>query len=193
MTNELEGDVLGGDVLGGMDVIGESDQVVGVVVRKPGGPARMVSPRSLRLPAKPAWRDQLAPGVPPPAEGMVPLPLEPTANGGTFTALVTQITFQGSLQKPFRPERLLTSVVRSGTSAVGRVLGQVFVGTDLQQAEISAFDVELVGQATAFGTRLTCQAAEPGVFVRVQCTLSQGLTSSDTIYASMMFLGRVMR
>jgi hypothetical protein len=69
----------------------------------------------------------------------------------------------------------------------------LWVGTDLQGAEIAGWDVELVGQATSFGTRLTCKAAEPGVLVRIVATLSANISSStDTIYASMMFLGRVI-
>jgi hypothetical protein len=82
--------------------------------------------------------------------------------------------------------------VRTGASATGRLLAQLFVGTDLQQAEIAGWDVELVGQAGAFGTRLTAKAAEPGVLIRLVVTLSNNPTSTDTIFASMMFLGRVV-
>src|SRR5690349_3658664 len=119
--------------------------------------------RHMALPARPQWRAQLAPGVIQPDEGMVPLPMTPLTNGGTFTAAIPNITWQGQLQKPFRPERLLVSVVRSGASAVGRLLGQSFIGTDLGQADIAPWDIELVGQAMSFGTRLTNKAAEPGV------------------------------
>jgi len=149
--------------------------------------------RALEMPGRPDWREQLAPGVIRPDEGMVPLPLEPQANGGFFTSGLSQITFQGQLQKPYRPERLLVSSSRTGTSATApRLLGQIFVGTDLQAAEITAFDVELVGLAGSFGTRLTCKAAEPGVLVRIITTLSINLVSSDSIFASMMWLGRII-
>jgi hypothetical protein len=150
--------------------------------------------RMHRLPPKPNWRDQLAPGVMQPDEGMVPLPLAPQAGTplGTFTATVPTITFQGQLQKPFRPERLLTSTVRTGATAVGRLLAQLYVGTDLQQAEITGWDAELIGAATAFGTRLTCKAAEPGVFVRMVISISSLLTGTDTIQANLTFLGRVI-
>jgi hypothetical protein len=149
--------------------------------------------RSMKIPPRPNWRAQLAPGVIQPDEGMVVLPLAPQQGGGTFDSTISQITWQGQLQKPYRPERLLVSVVRSGTTATSRLLGQLWVGTDLQGAEIAGWDVELVGQATSFGTRLTCKAAEPGVLVRIVATLSANISSStDTIYASMMFLGRVI-
>lgn len=151
-------------------------------------------PRHIAIPPRPQWRDQLAPGVIQPDEGMVPLPLSANAGSppGTFTSAITTMTFQGQLQKPYRAERLLVSVVRTGASATGRLLTQLFVGTDLQQAEINGWDAELVGNQGAFGTRLTAKAAEPGVLIRLVVTLSNNPTSTDTIFASMMFLGRVI-
>ena len=204
--DELEGDELEGDVMG--DVMG--DDVVGLVQRNPRtgrhqivrvqpkrivrAPARKPSnSNAIQLGAKPSWRkQQVAPGVIRPEEGMVPLPMTPLSNGGVFSSTSTNITWQGQLQKPFRAERLLVSTVRTGASAVGRVLGQNFVGTDLQQAEIEPFDIELVGQAGSFGTRLTCAPAAPGVILRLQCFLSTPLTSTDTIFVSIMWLGRVI-
>jgi len=152
--------------------------------------------RMHQLPQRPDWRNQLAPGVIQPDEGMVPLPLSPQSGtpAGTFSSTLSTITFQGQLQKPYRPERLLTSVVRTGATATGRLLGVLYVGTDLQQADIQGWDVELIGAATAFGTRLTCKAAEPGVFVRLVVTLTGGaaLTGTDTVFASLQFLGRII-
>lgn len=148
----------------------------------------------MALPPKPGWRkNQVAPGVQAPAEGMVPLPLVGMP-GMTFSAAVPNITFRGQVQEPFRPERLLCSVVRTGASAAApRVMGQLFVGTKLQQAQIAAFDIELVGTANAFGVRLTCQQVEPGVFVDLQCTLTGALAGADTILVSPLFLGRVIQ
>jgi len=178
-------DVVGYDVEGG-EIMGEimgDDEVVG---RR--------RHRRIALPAKPGWRSQLAPGVIQPDEGLVPLPLAPVggSGGGTFSATVTSLTFQGQLQKPFRPERVLTSVVRTGTSSTGRLLAQWFVGTDLQQADIGAWDIELVGQANAFGTRLTMKAAEPGVLIRSIITPSSALAGTDTIFLSVLVLGRII-
>jgi hypothetical protein len=196
---ELSGDIMG-------SIMGTGEEVVGAVVRHPrtgqhrmlklqpaGGP-EPARGRALALPDRAPWREQLAPGVIQPDEGMVPLPLEPQAGSGTFTSTLFAITFQGQLQKPYRPERLLVSTARSTPAAnIPRVLGQVFVGTDLQAAEITTFDLELIGNANSFGTRLTCKAAEPGVLVRILAQLSSALpTTTDTIFASMMWLGRII-
>ena len=151
--------------------------------------------RTIALPPKAGWRHgQLATGVQQPDEGLVPLPLTANAGSplGTFTSTISTMIFSGQLQKPFRAERLLVSTVRTGATSVGRLLGQIFVGTDMQQAEIFGFDIELVGQAGSFGTRLTCKPADPGVLLRIQVTLSTALTAPDTIFASMMFLGRII-
>lgn len=181
--NEIFGEVMGdystdGDDVDGMDVVGRA--------------RRRAKGRRMVIPPKPDWRNQLAPGVIQPDEGLVPLALQGQTNNGTFTAAIPTITFQGQLQKPYRSERLLVSTVRTGASAVGRLLGVLYVGTDLQQAEITGWDIELIGQANAFGTRLTCKAAEPGVFVRLVVTLSNVLAGADTIFANCTFLGRVI-
>lgn len=148
--------------------------------------------RRMVIPPRPEWRKQLAPGVIQPDEGLVPLPLQPLQNGGSFAAAVPQITFQGQLQKPYRAERLLVSVVRTGASATGRLLGLLWVGTDLQQGDIFGFDIEVFGAATAFGTRLTCKAAQPGVLIRLVVNASTVPTGTDTIFASVQFAGRVV-
>ena len=148
--------------------------------------------RMMAIGNRPGWRKQLAPGVIQPDEGLIPLPLVGTGGTNTFTSTLNSITFQGTIQKPFRGERVLVSTVRTGTTSTGRLLTQMFVGTDLMLADINTIDLELVGQATAFGTRLTMKAAEPGVLIRFIVTLSSALTTTDTILASMMLLGRVV-
>lgn len=189
----VSGDGVMGDYDIDGEIMGEGHPAVTALARHHGHHHRAHgAPRTMAIPPKPSWRSQLAPGVIQPDEGMVPLPLAPQAGGGTFSATIPTITFQGQLQKPYRPERLLTSVVRTGTSATGRLLSQLYVGTDLQQADITGWDAEVVGQPTAFGTRLTCKAAEPGVFVRLIVTLSSVLAGTDTIFASLTFLGRVV-
>lgn len=181
---DVEGSVMGDTR---MAVVGYSDDGVPLVVR---GAARGARVRV----RKPNWRKrQLAPGVIAPDEGMLPLPLTGSGGTNTFsTANPTGITFQGQLQKPFRGERLLVSTVRTGTSAVGRLLGQLFVGTDLQQLDIQGFDLEQVGTPTAFGVRLTMKPAQPGVFIRVVTTLTTALAGTDTIVATVTLLGRLI-
>lgn len=198
--DDLDGDVMGFDVVG--DVMGDDD-VVGVVKVNPRTGRKSIvrvnrqasQSNAIRV-SKPSWRrDQVAPGVQRPDEGMVPLPLvgQAGATPGLFAVGLAQITFQGQLQKPYRAERLLTSTVRSTATAVGRLLGVLYVGTDLQQAEIAGWDIELIGQPGSFGTRLTCQAAEPGVMIRLVVSCQPALSvAGDTIQANVMFLGRII-
>jgi len=180
---DVEGDVMG-------DVMGDDDevQVTGAsgsrIVRAVRGGAQVAVRR-------PQWRTrQLAPGVVAPDQGLLPLPLVGRGGTNTFSATVTQIIFEGQIQKPFRGERLLTTVVRTGTSATGSILGQLFVGTDLQQLDIFPFNIEQVGQVNGFGIRLTMKPAQPGVFLRIIATLSKALTSTDTIEVDATILGR---
>ena len=192
----VQGDVMG-DVMGyggyGYPGVGAAPPRHAMVPHHGHHPAHHGGhPRHMQIPDRPEWRAQMAPGVIMPDEGMVPLPMAPLANNGFFSATVPQITFQGQLQKPFRAERLLVSTVRNGPTAVGRLLAQHFVGTDLQGGDITQWDAELIGQADAFGTRLTTKAAEPGVLIRMIVAVSQGLTGTDTIFATMNWLGRIV-
>lgn len=181
---DVEGSVMGG----GMEVVGYTDSGRPLVVTG----ARRAGTRGINV-RKPGWRrSQLAPGVIAPDEGMLPLPLNSTAGNNTFTAALPTLTFQGQLQKPFRGERLLVSTVRTGTSAVGRLISQLFVGTDLQQLDIFGFDAEQVGTPNAFGVRLTMKPAQPGVFIRLVTTLSTVLAGTDTIFATVTLLGRLV-
>jgi len=199
---EVVGDV-DGDVMG--DVMGEYEEVGAAPARHPQGHWRNAGTNRAQLQRRgggqnvviakrPEWRDgQAAPGVMLPDEGMVPLGMEPDNGTGIFTAAgATKITWKGQLQKPFRAERLLVSVVRAGTTAVGRLLGQFFVGVDLNMGAIAGVDIETIGSPTAFGTRMTMLQAPPGVIISIPTNLSSGLTSPDTIFASIMWTGRII-
>lgn len=199
---DVLGDVLGYD-LEGDDVDGDDEVIVGAVAVNPRtGRRRLVKPARaaagrgamMQLPPKPNWRKgQIAPGVHAPGEGYIPCPLIGIPSS-TFALATPNITFQGQVQEPFQPMRLLTSVVRTGASAATpRILGQLFVGTKLQQAQIAAFDIELVGTANAFDVVLTCQPVNPGVFINLQCVLSGALVGADTIFVSTMFLGKAIQ
>lgn len=194
---EVVGDVMGDDVDGddevSGDVMGIAAQVVGyddagypivVGARRRGKGGRRIAVH------KPEWRNsQLAPGVIAPDEGMETLPM------GNFTyALATQTnTFQGQVQKPFRGERWLIRVVRTGTTATGVILAQLFAGTDLAQLDVAPIDLESLADPNAFGTRLTHKPIQPGVFMRAITTLSNAVTGSDTIFCSLQLLGRNVR
>lgn len=187
---DVEGDVMG------MDVVGYENDGTPIVIGKAAKRvklARPAPPRSLVAVNRPQWRNrQLAPGVIAPDQGMLPLPMNGAGGTNTFVLAGQTITFQGQLQKPFRGERLLVSTVRTGASATGRLIGQLFVGTDLQQLDVGGFDIEQVGTPNAFGVRLTMKPAQPGVFIRIVTTLSSPLAGADTIFASVQLLGRLI-
>jgi hypothetical protein len=169
----------------GYDVMGPAQAKPRRVRAMPGG--GLVSVR------QPDWRrGQLAPGVIAPDEGLVPLPMRGTTGVDTFSLAQQAITFAGAIQKPFRGERLLVNVVRTGATAIGRLLGQLFVGTDLQQADISGFDIEQIGNSNAFGVRLTMKPAQPGVAIQIPTRLSSAIAGTDTIFASITLLGRII-
>ena len=184
---DVNGDVMG-DVMGsygsGVQVVGYDDNGDAIVV----GKRRSRKHPQVQL-TRPAWREsQLAPGVIAPDQGLLPLPM------GSFTfALAAQTnTFQGQIQKPFRGERLLVSTVRTGTTAVGRLMGQIFVGSDLAALDVPAVDLEQIGSPQAFGVRLTMKPAQPGVFIRIVTSLSSALTTTDTIFCTITLLGRLV-
>lgn len=192
--DNVEGDVMGdvmgnyggpmGDYEGASQVVGYDDMGNAIVV----GARRMRGRPMVQL-RKPQWRNsQLAPGVIAPDQGLLPLPM----GNVTFTASAQTFTFSGQIQKPFRGERLLVTTVRTGATAVGRLLGQPFVGTDLALLDINPIDIEQIGALNAFGVRLTMKPAQPGVFIRIVTALSSALTGTDTIFASVQLLGRAL-
>jgi len=151
--------------------------------------------RAIVPPPKPDWRSgDLAHGVQQPDEGLLPMPLSGAGGTSVFTATVANITFESQVQKPYRAERMVFIVTRTGASAAAlRAQGQIFVGTDLQQGELGLLDFESLGAPTAFGFRLSLTPASPGVFLRLQTQLVGGaLTGTDTIAINCYFLGRVI-
>lgn len=183
------GDDVMGDVMGA-HAIGASKKALKSKLRKA---RRALKQKNSALVAvkKAEWRNrQLAPGVQAPDEGMLTLPLR-GENGGTFDLNNQNLLFTGRLQKPFRGERITTRVVRNGTSAVGMLLGQLFVGTDLQQVSIDRLDLESIGTVQGFGIRQTMSPAQPGVEITIDVTLSTPLTTDDTITATIQIIGRV--
>lgn len=177
-----------GEVLG--ELLGIDDDLDGMSTV---GRARARARRAMALPPKPNWRKhQLAPGVQAPREGLEPLPLVADGAGdGTFSASVTTLTFRARPQRPFRGERLLASVLRSGTSAAGvaALTTGIFVGTALQQLQIGNFNLEFFAP-TAFGVRLDLIPAEPGIDIAINTALSGTLAGSDTINVQLLLLGR---
>jgi hypothetical protein len=180
--DDVSGDVMGNDV----EIVGYDEDSGAPIVQGVAAPRRRARGPRVQL-TKPGWRNsQLAPGVIAPDQGLLPLPL------GSFTyVLASQTnTFTGQVQKPFRGERLLVTTVRTGTSAVGRVMGQMFVGSDLAALDVPSVDLEQIGAPTAFGVRLTMKPIQPGVQFRIITSLSNALTGTDSIFCTIQLLGR---
>jgi len=134
----------------------------------------------------PPWRPMVAPGSPPLGEGHVPMPMNPETFGGSWGNTTgggapagTVITFSARPQKPFKCARLLIRGTKSGASAVGNLIGQTYIGTDLQQGEVGNIDLESLGAANAFDTWVSFKQAEPGVWMRVLATLTAFPTGTD--------------
>lgn len=191
-NEDVEGDVMGyGGPMGNYggyshvvrgDVLGYDDEGNAVVGRRHHG--RHGSRVAVH---KPDWRQsQLAPGVIAPDQGLLTLPM----GTFTYTATAQTNTFVGQVQKPFRGERWLIRVVRTGTTATGTILAQLFVGSDLAQLDVASVDLEALANPNAFGVRLTMKPAQPGVFIRAVTTLSVVLTTTDTIQVTLQLLGR---
>jgi hypothetical protein len=178
--DEISGDVMG-DVMGyqtSSQVVGYDDEGYPIV----SGPRK----RKIAI-SKPGWRQStLAPGVIAPDQGLLTLPM----GSFTFVAAAQLFTFQGQVQKPFRGERLLVTTVRTGTTAVGRIMGQIFVGSDLAALDVPPVDIEQLGSPSAFGVRMAMKPAQPGVFIRIVCALSTVLTTTDNIFCTVQLLGR---
>lgn len=197
--------ILGADI---EDVVGDydhEDDVVGALlgaaravargrlsssIRPKGGPRGVLSIKSA---SQPGWRGtELAPGVNAADEGLEPLPFIPQQNNGIFSATVTSIIFQGQIQKPFRGERWIATSTRTGATATGRLLAQLFVGTSLQQADITGIDIEALGNAQGFGLRMAMFQASPGVLVRLPITISTVPAGADTVALFLFCMGRVI-
>jgi hypothetical protein len=148
----------------------------------------------------PDWRPMMAPGNPPLGEHHTPLPLTAETYGGTWgntsgggAPAGTIITFSARPQKPFKTTRLIARGAKSGTTAVGNIIAQLFVGTSLQQAELGFFDLESIGAATAFDTWISAHQAEPGVWIRVQATLTAFPTGTDFETYTVSALGHYLQ
>lgn len=188
MANEMMGDLMGDE---GFDMVGEEEDMgAGLRLARPQGRGR-----TLQLPPRPSWRPQLAPGVPLPGETMEPLPLAPQSNNGVFGAGVNQITFSARPQRPFRGERVVSTIARTGATATGTPVfaGGIIVGTQVQSVEIGNLPLEIFAPG-AFGVRLSLASAEPGVLIsgNVQI-LGTALAGADTIAVTATILGRSIR
>jgi hypothetical protein len=145
----------------------------------------------------PPWRPMMAPGSPPLGEGHVFLPLTAETFGGTWGGAAgapagTLITFSGRPQKPYKTSRVLARGTKVGATAVGNLIGQSFVGTDLQQGELGLVDLETIGAGGSFDTWVSWKQAEPGVWIRTQATLTAFPTPPDFETYTITLLGHYL-
>lgn len=158
----------------------------------------MVHPPPAPAVVSPPWRPMVAPGSPPLGEGHVAIPLTAETFGGQWgngtvgAPSGTTIIFSGRPQKPFKAARLIVRGTKSGPTAIGNLIGQQFVGTDLQQGELGNVDLESIGAATAFDTWISWKQAEPGVWIRIQSTLTAFPTGADFETYTITVLGHYL-
>jgi hypothetical protein len=177
------------------DEIGEMlyGSEVGAARRGPGIMGRQLRGSTVRLPPKPAWRQDIAPGVGMPGVGLEPLPLAPSVNGGVFTSVFGNINFEARPQRPFRPERLIASIRRStGAAAVAVRCTTILIGTQVGQVEVNDMDLDIFAP-TSFDTRLNLPAATPGMLIRIPSFVLPAIAAGESIAVSLTFLGRTVR
>jgi hypothetical protein len=199
--------VIGAGYAPGLGVYGQ--HYVAGVDPGTGAPLLAVAPAAGGHPIhSPGWRPMNAPGSPPLGEGHVPMPLNPEAfslasgggavwgapAGGGGAPPGTIVVFSARPQKPFKMARLI--VRKSGPNAAGAaVIGQSFVGTDLQQGELGFVDIESIGAGGAFDTWVSFKQAEPGVWIRIQVTLTAfplSTTGTDFVVVTVSSLGHYL-
>jgi hypothetical protein len=211
MFDEEDFETMGEDVMGDFATVGAAWQTTdaygrvkraggvpaGVAPRLRAAPHRMASygmgqPTPAMMPPRPAWRNRIAPGVGYPGQGLQPLPMTPSVNAGIFNLANQAITFTARPQVPFRTERMLASVRRTGAAGVLILAQTLFVGRQLQMVQQGNFDIEFFSP-TAFGVRMSLDSAEPGVEITMNCIANPAIAGADTIAVSILLLGRSIR
>jgi len=129
------------------------------------------------------------PGVPNPGIRLQPLGLGSsafTAASGTVIALVARP------QRPFKGQRLLIDITRTGASATGLVtITRLDVGTGNQL--VSSGSLTAGGfAATAFDVNLQLDPAVPGIDITVQFAISVAPAGPDRVDFAGMILGTAL-
>lgn len=148
----------------------------GRLVRRGGGrrggiPARRLIPR--------------VPGVPMPGARLQPLGFGASA----FTAASgTTLSLQATPQRPFKGQRLVVDITRTGASATGLVtITRLDVGTANQLVSSGSLSAAAFA-ATAFDVNLQLDPATPGILIVVQFTISAAPTMTDRVdFSATMF------
>lgn len=118
------------------------------------------------------------PGVPEPGLRLQPLGLGATA----FTASTgTLQTLQASPQRPFKGQRLVVDITRTGTTSTGLVtIARLDVGTDNQLVGSGSISAGAFA-ATAFDVNLSLAPATPGINITLTLNISAAPSSSDRV------------
>ena len=126
------------------------------------------------------------PGVPMPGVRLQPLGLGATAftaASGTILALTAQP------QRPFKGQRLVVDITRTGASATGLVtITRLDVGTSNQLVASSALSAAAFAP-TAFDVNLQLDPATPGITITVQFAISAAPAGADRVDIGATILG----
>lgn len=145
--------------------------------RRRRGGGRRIPARSL-IPA--------TPGVPMPGVRLQPLGLGATAftaASGTILALTAQP------QRPFKGQRLVIDITRTGASATGLVtVTRLDVGTANQLVASSALSAAAFAP-TAFDVNLQLDPATPGITITLQLAISAAPAGADRVDVGATILG----
>jgi hypothetical protein len=186
--------VVGGYIAGGYHpgvgyVVGADGQPVAMLPpAPPAPPGFMQMPHQYPVaPHSAPWRPMQAPGSPPLGEGHVTLPMNPETNQGVWGSTATggaatgaTIIFSARPQKPFKLTRIIVGSAKTAGATAAHLVGQQFVGTDLQQGEVGNVDLESIGAGGSFDTWLSFKQAEPGVWIRIFASLLGAPTFTST-------------
>jgi hypothetical protein len=85
-----------------------------------------------------------------------------------------------------------TIISNANNTANGTPLGQIFVGTDLQQAELGFIDLATIGAGGSFDTWVSLKQAEPGVWIRIQVTLTTYPVAPDALMVNLTGIGHYL-
>jgi hypothetical protein len=139
--------------------------------RRAGVPARRLIPR--------------VPGVPMPGARLQPLGFGASA----FTATSgTVLSLQATPQRPYKGQRLVVDITRTGTTATGLItVTRLDVGTANQLVSSGSLSAAAFAP-TAFDVNLQLDPATPGILITVQFAISAAPTMTDRVdFSATMF------
>jgi len=126
------------------------------------------------------------PGVPMPGVRLQPLGLGATA----FTAASgTVLALTAAPQRPFKGQRLVIDITRTGASATGLVtVNRLDIGSDNQLVASGALAAAAFA-ATAFDVNLQLDPATPGIVITVQLAISVAPAGADRVDCAGVIFG----